>query len=121
MAHGVVDEVGREALSEPGVAQRGRLAERAVHPQPAALGSELARRDGLAGHGGQVEWLTAVETPLAACQGQQRLDQPFLLLAGGQHPLTDRLQRADGGFRVPLRDLDQGPLPGQRRTRPPTT
>ena len=112
--HGVVHQVGRQALGEPLIALGWGGAERCVHPHPALGGVGLGGRHRRAGHRRQVERLAPVEAALAARQRQQRLDQPFLLLARCQHPLHGLLHRGDAGVRVTQRDLDQGPLPRER-------
>ena len=67
-----------------------------------------------ADHVAQVESFLPVETALAAGQGEQRLDEPLLLIPCGQHPLAGAPQGRDGGLRVGQRHLRHGALPRQR-------
>ena len=81
VAQRVVDQVGHEPLEEAGVAEDGRGGDRGADGQPAVSGVWLAGAQGVAGDVSEVEGLSAVEAALAAGQGQQRLDQLFLMFA----------------------------------------
>jgi hypothetical protein len=83
-----------------------------VSPRSSASG--LARQHHLFGDRGQVDRVAPVQAPLAAGQREQGLDQPFLLLAGGQPPPADVLQRGDRRPRFGHRHFYQRALPGQR-------
>jgi hypothetical protein len=47
-------------------------------------------------------------------RGEQRLDDPFLVCPGGEHPLAGGTQRLGVGLWVGQRHLDNDPLQGQR-------
>ncbi len=68
-----------------------------------------------AGDGSQVEELALAGAALAAGQGEQCLDEVFLLGVGGEQFPADGLPGACGARRVGECDLKQGAFPGQRR------
>ena len=115
VAHGIVDEVGHEPLGEPRIADSQRRIERRGDGQPALLGFGPPGQHHLASQGGEIDGLAAVKPALAAGQCEQRLDQPFLLFAGREQPRAQVPQPACRWLRVGKGDLDQRPLPGQRR------
>src|ERR1019366_304470 len=78
-------------------------------PTTGAGGVRLAGAQDLCGDAGEVEGLPAVQAALAAGQGQQRVDQPFLLLSFGEHVLACRAQRGGGSGRVGEGHLQHGP------------
>ena len=55
-----------------------------------------------------------VQAALAAGQGEQRFDQPFLLLACGEHFLAGQAQGGGGGGGVCEGYLDHGAFEGER-------
>jgi hypothetical protein len=74
----------------------------------------LAGREDVAGHGGQVEWFSVIQSGLPARQREQRVDELLLLGAGGEYSLMGGAERFDGGAGVCQGDLADDPLPGQR-------
>jgi hypothetical protein len=87
-----------------------------VDGQPACGGIGLSGVQGLVRDGREVEGVAVVQAALAAGQGEQRVDQPFLLLAGFQDVLADRAEGGGGGAGVGEGDLDHGAFDGQRGT-----
>ena len=63
----------------------------------------------------QVHGRARLEPALAPGQRQQRLDQPLLLLAGGEHAPARLAQRLDRRVGVAERDLDERALERDRR------
>src|SRR5262249_59080813 len=70
-------------------------------------------REDLTGDGRQVDGLALANAALAAGQGEQRLDEAFLLGVGGEHLRGDTAPGFGGGGGVIQRDLQQGALPGE--------
>ena len=106
MLDGVGDQVGDEALDQPRVAVGDGGCERSLHGQPARLdGFERLRGDR-----GEVDRFAIVEAALAAGEHEQRVDQAFLLLAGGEDLAEHRAQPLAAGVGVGERDLDQRAL-----------
>jgi len=114
VAQRVVDEVDHEAFDKIGLARRAGRRQPRAQPDAADVGVGPPGRHHLPHHLGQVERLADVQPGLAAGEGEQRVDQPFLLLAGDEHPLVRGAQGLDRGVGVRQRDLDDDPLPGQR-------
>jgi hypothetical protein len=117
VTHRVVEEVLDQALEQAPIAfnrNRATVCQRGVELRPPSA----ARISGehVVDHRRQIDRLAAIETLLAPGKGEQRLDQPLLLLAGGQQPPIVGLQRLDRGVRIGERDLNQRALPRQRST-----
>jgi hypothetical protein len=111
----VVHQVGDQSLGQRGVARRGRRPQPGGHGELGGLRIVRAAGQHVAGQDRQVERLEGVQAAFAPGQREQGRDEVFLLLFGGQGPLAGGAQRGLGGLPVPQRDLEQGPLPGQRR------
>ena len=107
----VAEEVGDEPLDEARVAGRlGRL-KRGVEDESVVV---CGGRGG-SGDGGEVDRLAAVEAALAAGEGEQRLDQAFLLLADGEQLLARVPVGVDAGVGIAESELEQGALEGEGR------
>ena len=104
----VVDQVGGQALQQAVVAEYGRGADGGADGQPAGGGFWLEGVQDAGGDGGEVEELAVVEAALAAGQGEQRLDELFLLVAGFQHVFAGGPERGQGGVGVGEGHLQQG-------------
>ena len=111
----VVDEVGHQPLDETRLAEGRGGIERDLEFQSALL--ELGTTGGEDGLGevGEVKGLTPGEAALAAREGEQGLDQPLLLLAGGEHPPVALPERLDRGIGVAERHLGDRALACERR------
>ena len=72
-----------------------------------------ASLEDLGGDGGEIEGLALVEAALAAGEGEQRFDQPFLLLADDEDALAGFAERVGRRVGVGERDLDEGALVGE--------
>jgi hypothetical protein len=108
----VVDEVGDQPFDEPGVSEGGRRRELGSQVEPLVPEHHAwALEDGL-GHQGQIERLSTVAAGLPSSEREQRLDEPFLLGAGGEHSLVRSPERLDGRGGVIGCDLDHRPLGG---------
>ena len=67
------------------------------------------------GDGGEVDELAMIEAALAAGQGEQRLDQLFLLLAYLQNAFAGAAEGLRGGSGVDQGHLQHGAFEGERR------
>ncbi len=114
MAQRVVDQVGHQGFDQARVARGGRRGQRGLEPDAQAPGLGAALLGDLAGQLGQVERFPLLHAALAAGQGQQRLDQAFLLIAHDQGFLAGGAERRGGGIGIGQRHLQQGPFGGQR-------
>jgi len=93
---GIFDQVRHEALEQFRVAERdGGLEGRHASQQMTVMDSQ-----DLGGRRGEVEGLSSQLPVLAAGEGEQRLEQPFLALAAGDDPLAHLSQRGRVGARV---------------------
>jgi hypothetical protein len=104
---GVVGQVAHGALEQRLVAAEQSGCERDLHGQAACRDLLAPPGEHVAGDRRQVERHPAGEAALAAGQDEQRLDQPFLLGAGGERALAGGAQRPGRGVGVPQRDLEQ--------------
>ena len=91
---GVVDQVGDQPFGQTGIAEGGGGPEVGLQGHAAGPGLVVAGGHDGADHVAQVESFLPVETALAAGQGEQRLDEPLLLIPCGQHPLAGAPQGA---------------------------
>jgi hypothetical protein len=114
VAQRVVDQVGGKLPEQAVVTKDGGGGQHGTDGHVAASGVRLAGAQDLCGDPGEVQGLAPVEAALAAGQGQQRVDQPFLLLSFGEHILACRAQRGGGSGRVGEGHLQHGPRRGQR-------
>src|SRR5262249_50954601 len=113
VAHGVVDQVGHQPFGQQGVTVQGRGPDSGLDAQPLAAEVGAAGPQDLPGDGCQVDGLALAEAALAAGQGEQRLDEAFLLGVGGEHLPRDTAPGFGGGGGVIQRDLQHGALPGE--------
>lgn len=85
VVHGVVDQVPHEAFDKVGVAGKHGRANRHIDAHLLRCGSRLTGMDYFRSDDGQVEGLASVEASLAAGEGEQRIDEVFLLFAGFEY------------------------------------
>ena len=111
---GVVDQVGGQLLDQERVTVEGGGLDVGLDVQAEAADRGAGGGQGGAGDGGQVGGLALAGAGFAAGQGEQRLDEAFLLGVGGEQFPADGLPGAGGGGRVGEGDLEQGAFPGQR-------
>jgi hypothetical protein len=97
VADGVVHQVGDQPLGQARVAQDPAGVQGGVDAELAAARLGVAGQQHLVGDRGQVNPLPAVQAGLAAGQDQQGVQQPLLLLAGGQDAAEGGPQRPQGG------------------------
>ncbi len=86
----------------------------ALDGQSAGGGLWLEGLQDAGGDGGEVEGLAAVEAALAAGEGEQCLDELFLLVAGFQQVLAGGPVAGQGGVGVGEGHLQQGAGEGER-------
>jgi hypothetical protein len=84
VAGGVVHKIGDQPFDEAGIAKPGGRAEHLVHLDRAVIGV-AAGLENLAGHGGEVEGCSPLEPRLSSREGEERFDEPFLLVPSGEH------------------------------------
>ncbi len=82
--------------------------------EASALGFLVAGQDDGPGDVGEVKGFPPLDSPFAACQCEQRLDEAFLLFAERQRVLAGGSQRLGGGVWIGECHLQQGPLGGER-------
>jgi hypothetical protein len=111
---GVVDQVGGQLLEQEGVTIEGGGLDSGPDVQAQAADRGAGGGQGSAGDSGQVGGLVRAGSRFAAGQGEQCLDEAFLLGVGSEQFLADSLPGAGGGGRVGAGDLEQGAFPGQR-------
>jgi hypothetical protein len=111
----VVDQVGHQAFGESGVPGSLGGLDAGGQGELRVVRVVLARGQHVNRDRGQVERLEPVQAALAAGQREQAGDEPFLLLARCQRPFAGRSERGVARLAVAQRDLEQGPLPRQRR------
>jgi len=114
VADGVVDEVGDEAFDQSPVPGRhcGREVFGEVDAFPCCLvvaGGEHSSDDL-----GEVEGVAAGDAALAGGQGEQCLDEPFLVFAKSESLLAGRAQGVGVGVGVREGDFEEGPQAGER-------
>jgi hypothetical protein len=110
---GVVDQVGGQLLDQERVTVESGGLDVGLDMQAQAADRGTGGGQGGAGDGGQVGGLAFAGAGFAAGQGEQRLDEAFLLGVGGEQFPADGLPGAGGGGRVGEGDLQQGAFPGQ--------
>src|ERR1700677_974214 len=110
---GIVDQVAGQLLDHERVTGDGSGLEVGVDVQAEVADRGAGGGQEGAGDGGQVGGLALVEAGFAAGQGEQCLDEVFLLGVGGEQLPAHRLPGADGGVRIGEGDLEQGAFPGQ--------
>src|SRR5689334_9063046 len=110
---GVVDQVGGQLLDQKRVTVEDDGLDVGVDVQAEAADRGAGGGQGFAGDGRQVEGLGLAGPGFAAGQGEQRLDEAFLLGVGGEQVLADGLPGGGGGGGVGEGDLEQGAFPGQ--------
>ena len=88
MHDSVGHQVDGKPLSQAGIAQDRRLGEPGIDTQAPPLRLRLPRLEHVADDDGQVDGLPQLEPALALRQGEQRVDQPFLLIIGQEYPRT---------------------------------
>ncbi len=111
----VVEQVRDHALDQLCVAVERRGRERGSKLEASAFGLCSAGADDRLGKSRQVERLGVLEPALAAREGQQSFDEPFLLAAECERFDTGGSQGLGVGVGIGERDLQQCPLPGERR------
>jgi hypothetical protein len=111
---GVVDQIGHELLDQERVAvEDGRLDAR-LDVQAEAADPWAGDGQGGAGDGGEVGGLALGEAGFTAGQGEQGLDEVFLLGVEGEQVPADVLPGGSGAGRIGAGDLEQSAFPGQR-------
>ena len=105
---GVLDQVRDEALEQQRVAGRSGGLERRGAPE---FGMMVRSQD-FGGSGGEVDGLPSQISALAADEGEQRPEQPFLPLAGGDHALAHLSHGGGVGAWVGERGLRKRELEG---------
>jgi hypothetical protein len=110
---GVVDQVRDQLLDQERVTVEGGGLEIGLDVQAEAADRGAGGGQGFAGDGGQVRGLALAGADFAAGQGEQRLEEVFLLGVGGEQFPADALPRIGGRGRVGEGDLEQGAFPGQ--------
>ena len=111
---GVVDQVGHQLLNQERVTVEDGGLDVGVDVQAEAADPGLGGGQGGAGDVRQVQGLALAGVGFAAGQGEQRLDEAFLLGVGGEQFLADSPPGAGGARRVGEGDLEQGAFPRQR-------
>jgi len=111
----VVHQVDDEAFGERPVARRLSWGDRRLDRHGPVVRFCSPRADDLVGELCQIEWVTDLDARLTAGQGEERLDEPFLLGARGEDPFVSRPQGLRGGVGVGQGDLAEHPLAGQGR------
>src|SRR6266496_3540233 len=114
VAQGVVHQVRHQARDQVRVTCRRGCCERCVDVEASALGFLVAGQDDGPGDVGEVKGFPPLDSPFAACQCEQRLDEAFLLFAERQRVLAGGSQRLGGGVWIGECHLQQGPLGGER-------
>jgi hypothetical protein len=114
LCRSVVDQVGHHPFSQEGVAfdERRPCVGLDVHAQAVELEAPGVKHP--FGERRKIDPLPMVEAALAAGQGEQGFEEPCLFLAGGEHLLACCTPTFDRGGRVGQRNLQQGPLRGER-------
>ena len=112
---GVVDQVGHQLLDQERVTFEDGGPEVGVDIQAEAADPGAGNGQRGAGDGRQVEGLVLAGAGFAAGQGEQRLDEAFLLGVGGEQLPADGLPGAGGAAWVGEGYLEQGAFPGQGR------
>ena len=115
VAQRVVDEVGNELLRKARISRDGGRFERG-----AGIDSPCPRFCATIAHDrlrdrGEVEGFPSRESRVSACEREQRIDEPLLLLTGGNDSLVCGAQRLERGFRIGERNLRDRPLARERR------
>src|ERR1035437_6383978 len=111
---GVVDQVGYQLLNQERVTVEDGGLDVGVDVRAEAADPGLGGGQGSAGDVRQIQGLALAGVGLAAGQGEQRLDEAFLLGVGGEQLLADSPPGAGGARRVGEGDLEQGAFPRQR-------
>jgi len=106
VADGVFDQVRHEALDQFRAPEGGGGLER----RHASQWMTVMDSQDLGGGRGEVEGLSSQLPVLAAGEGEQRLEQPFLALAAGDDPLAHLTQRGRVGAWVSERDAREREL-----------
>ena len=103
-----------QAFGQALVTRRRSRGERCVDVDASLLGVLPPDQENLLGDLGQIKGFPLLDSPLTGGQGEQRLDETFLLIAQRQHLLAGRSQRLRGGIWVGEGHLEQGPFRGER-------
>jgi hypothetical protein len=103
----VVDEVGDGSFRQCLVADHERRRQGDVHGQAARGYLRPPGGEHVAGDGGEVDRVAAREAALAPGQGEQRVDEPFLLSGGGNGALAGAAQDVRAGVGAPERHLQE--------------
>jgi hypothetical protein len=90
VADGVVHEVGNHAFHQSRIAGDRGAIERHVQMQAPPRDLRLDGQEHLLGDARHVERYSSLESNLALCQCEQRVDQPPLLMIGDEHALVHR-------------------------------
>ena len=112
---GVVDQVRDETLDQARIAGHRRRCEDGAQVDRAAPCLGLTGEQDLLGQDRQIERVALGETRLPAGEREECLDQAFLLRPGCEHPLVRGPEGLHGRVGVRQRQLDEGPLHGERR------
>jgi hypothetical protein len=112
VAYGVADQVGGQPFYEEGITVEVRGLGSGLDVQPQAADPGAGGCQDRAGDGRQVHGLALAEAALAAGQGEQRLDEAFLLGVGGEYFPGGGAPRLGGGAGVVESDLQHGALSG---------
>ena len=113
--NGVVDQVGHQLLNEEGVTVEDGGLDAGVDVQAEAADPGRGTARAALVMAARSSELALAEAGFAAGQGEQRLDEAFLLGVEGEQVPADVLPGGGGGGRVGAGDLEQGAFPGQRR------
>ena len=97
-----------------GIAGGGRGIERCSYLDAAPRGLLLAGDEHAFGDLGEVEGFPAFDPSLAACEGEEPVDEPLLPLTEGEGFLACGAEALGGGVGIGERDLQQRALAGER-------
>jgi hypothetical protein len=114
VAQGIVNEVRHEQFDQPRVAGRGGGGERRLDAEVPAFGFGPAAGQGRVSDLSEIEPLPALDAAFAGGQGEEGINQLFLLVAELKGLFAGRPERCGGGAGIGQRDLQESPLPGQR-------
>ncbi len=111
------EQVQRAALWEDAFAVLGEPWCRQVEVAPCLVEGHETFLLAYPFHLREIDRNASLEASLAAGQHEEGLDEPLLLIAGGQYPLPGCVQRVDRGLRIAQRAWSSEPRASQRRSR----
>ena len=113
VAQGVIDEVGDQPFDQCGVACGWGRNEGGGDPDASAFGFMSASGEHGVGDLGEVEVFPVFDSSLAGGQGEEGVDESFLVLAEVEGFFAGRPKVGGGCAGVAERDLEEGALAGQ--------